>query len=314
MMWREPGQGEDKMRWAIQKNLINKDDHVRLMEACSACGVEAIPFDAVPFSEEIPDIPGSRTVIWYGATFLMTLVSRARRWWPGVWFDEENFNCRTYHEEYGEEFFNYGCEFMTLGDVLKMTHSADREFFVRPVRDGKEFSGGTLKFGELVKWAETLDPANPLVNRQTEILVAEPFAIAHEWRLFIIRGKVSSGSHYREYMRLKPSKDVPQHVIEYAERMAAKWSPAPVFVMDVAESGDELRVMEINCFNSSGFYETDVRKVVADVTNLVRCTLSAGTFSMEPAEYVGKFPIRQDVTVILPDPKAKRLSRRWMSV
>lgn len=51
-----------------------------------------------------------------------------------------------------------------------------------------------------------------------------------------------------------PGAEMPAEVVEFARETAAIWAPAPVFVLDVARSADQLYVVEANCFHSAGFY------------------------------------------------------------
>jgi hypothetical protein len=44
--------------------------------------------------------------------------------------------------------------------------------------------------------------------------------------------------------------------------------PHKAFVLDVAEVEGEQKVIEINCINSAGFYDTNVNAVVAALENL----------------------------------------------
>ena len=122
---------------------------------------------------------------------------------------------------------------------------------------------------ELVAWRANLQKENLTDILDCPVVVAEPVGISHEWRLFIVDGRASSGSHYRSRHRLDVSPDVPDEVIVFAEETAATWSPAPVFVLDICQSGDQLFVLEVNCFHSSGFYAADVRKIFADVSDYV---------------------------------------------
>ena len=54
------------------------------------------------------------------------------------------------------------------------------------------------------------------------------------------------------------TRDVKQEIVEYAQRMVDVWQPAKAFVIDVAETNEGLKVIEINNINSAGFYEADV--------------------------------------------------------
>ena len=80
-------------------------------------------------------------------------------------------------------------------------------------------------------------------------------------------GEVITGSHYRTYGHLKVSKDLPKEVIEFAKIQVDKWSPSVVFAIDIARCGNNLYVVEANCFNSSGFYDSDINKLVNSITS-----------------------------------------------
>ena len=70
----------------------------------------------------------------------------------------------------------------------------------------------------------------------------------------MVGGRAVTGSQYRRYHRLEVQVGLPDSVVRFAEETAEVYSPAEVFVIDVAQSGDSLFVVEYNCFNSSGFY------------------------------------------------------------
>jgi hypothetical protein len=55
----------------------------------------------------------------------------------------------------------------------------------------------------------------------------------------------------------------------FVEDMCKIWTPAEVFVMDIGESLKNLYVIECNCFNSSGFYKSDLDKIIKDVSDFV---------------------------------------------
>jgi len=150
----------------------------------------------------------------------------------------------------------------------------DKQFFIRPVKDLKEFTGDVMEFQDVVRWEQKIRylpgcDNNPTLTPATEIAVSEPVGIAHEWRLFIVDGKVSSGSHYRSYMKLEVKAGVPENVRQFAEEMCKTWTPEKVFVMDVGESAGNLYVIECNCFNSSGFYQSDIDRIIEDVSRMV---------------------------------------------
>lgn len=94
------------------------------------------------------------------------------------------------------------------------------------------------------------------------VVVAEVQDIDAEWRLFMVGGEVVGGSMYR------PSADraLPPELIHFAERAAQNWTPAPVFVMDVARVNRSWKIVECNCFNGSRFYDADAAAIVNAVS------------------------------------------------
>lgn len=260
------------MNWVVQSNLINKEDSESIRDACAKNGYQCTFIEVIPFTPELPDIANDRPIIFYGATCFVTNIYKSKRWTPGVFFDIENFAVTSYVKHYGKNMFNFPCEFTTIGNFASSGHPSDKHFFIRPIKDLKEFSGEVMTFEKLVRWDRNIRHLpgcdnNPTLTTDTEIMVSEPFNIADEWRVFVVGGKVSSGSHYRSYMHLKVEHGIPDRVKDFVEEMCKVWVPAEVFVMDIGESAGNLFIIECNCFNSSGFYMSDINKIITDVSN-----------------------------------------------
>jgi hypothetical protein len=86
----------------------------------------------------------------------------------------------------------------------------------------------------------------------------------------VVDGAVVASSQYRYHGRLKVTGEVPAEVTAFAERDGRAVRPAPVFVLDVGEVEEGLRVVETNCFNSAGWYACDAAAIVRRVTAFVR--------------------------------------------
>ncbi len=255
------------LRWAIQSNLVNAADVDKLLDACRQHGRPAVTFETIPFSNQPPALDFDQPTVFYGATGCMSNVWQAGTWSPGVFFDPQRFSFPEWARAYHGHCLNGEAREMTLASLAAEEHQPERLFFLRPIHDDKAFAGEVMAFAEIRNWVGELDQT--VLSPDTPILVAEPVGISHEWRLFLVDGKVSTGSHYRSRQRLNVYAGIPDEVIEFAEKLARVWQPAPVFVLDVARSGDQLYVVEINCFNSSGFYASDVAKLVGDVSRYI---------------------------------------------
>lgn len=264
-----------KPTWVVQSNLLNSKDHDTIKSTCEKNNYSFHSVKVIPFSDDLADISGipvEYPTIFYGGTNFVTTVHESAKWNPGAFFNKDTFTIRACMEHYQGYMLNHPCEFTTIEKFASAHKSPDDLFFIRPNKDLKEFAGDIFDFNRIVKWERALRHLpgvenNPKMTKETEIVVCDPVGIAHEWRLFIVNGSVSSGSHYRAGRKLEVSPDLPPRVKEFGEDMCKIWMPAPVFVMDIAESAGVLYIIECNCFNSSGFYDSNLEKIIVNVTD-----------------------------------------------
>lgn len=259
------------MRWIVQTNL-GKQYAEDIQNACTSLGLEFIPQSVIPFSDELPDIANDKLTTFYGATRWINNIYENNKWTPGVFFNPESV-CHFWLTKYREHAINYYGDITTFKWLERQEYPDDRMFFVRPCSDQKEFAGQVMSFAEIKDWRSKMTGDIEWLS-ECKILASEPVGIAHEWRLFIVDGKVSSGSHYRSYHQLQEDTYVPAEVIVFAEERAKDYSPTPVFVMDIGESAGNLYVVEIGCFHSAGFYASDVKKVIHDVSKYIEQNFS----------------------------------------
>jgi hypothetical protein len=257
--------------------------HTAIQEACRDLGLPCTLVQRIPFSKELPDVPMDIPTIFYGSIRFIDLVLRSGKWSPAAFFDPDFFRVDFWGERYSHSWLNYGAKYTTLAQFIWEPYDPDRLFFVRPVRDAKEFTGGVWSFAQLKRWNSGLIKTD-LGDEQLAtipIIVGEPWGISREWRLFMVDGKVSSASQYKVRGSLSMDANVPREVLEFGERMAAVFSPHRIFVLDICESADNLYVLELGCVNSAGLYAADVRKIVDDISRSVdKCVRD--TMSLDP--------------------------------
>ena len=265
-----------KPLWAIQKNLIRAERFFALRNACRDLGYPYMSFRSYPDIEELPNVTNKRSVIFGASTFVARRVHDAQKWFPGVFFDHDNFTYSKCCEMYGNEMLNVdsgNVEFMTMGEFRSRDYDPNRKFFIRPDKDLKEFTGLVVEHREITEWNPDVDEKRDYATLETEIAVADPVDIVSEARFFIVDGKVSSASQYKQDGEFQIERLDDPHDIEAVEDMVSIWAPADVFAMDVAYYDHEMFILECNCFNCSGFYASDVSKIVEDVSNFVEKTV-----------------------------------------
>jgi len=260
-----------KLQWVCQTNLGADKIHLVIQEACKASGLRYLFIERIPFSKKLPKVPTDVPTIFYGSTRFVNLVLTSGKWQPAAFFNPETFISTVWGPAYGEHWLNFGSKVTTLAELVWEPYDSDRLFFIRPVRDLKEFTGGIWSFDQIKRWTTGLLKTD-LGDEQLSgipIVVADPWNISREWRLFMIDGRVSSASQYKKNGILNEDPDVPEEVIIFGEQMAALFSPHRIFVLDICESAGNLFVLEIGCVNSAGFYAADVKKVVTDISKTI---------------------------------------------
>ena len=107
----------------------------------------------------------------------------------------------------------------------------------------------------------------------TMLLLAKSQQLAREWRFIVRRGQIVDGCQYAEHGQLQRfAKGYPQAAADCALKAAnLSWQPDPIYMLDVAQTsksnGDpEYKVVEVNPFSASDFYDCDIPKVVAAAT------------------------------------------------
>ena len=266
-----------KLHWAIQKNIMRPDRFFAVINACKQLQYPFVTFRAYPDYPsklhihgfpDLPDIPSDIPVIFCATTFVVRRVYEAKKWFPGVYFDPDNFTTTAYKENYNDAFLNADCQVTTLGEFMNAGYDNDETFFIRPVKDLKEFTGLVVKYQDIAEWdfeTDSRDYATP----KTEIIVSKPQDISKEWRLVVIDEKVCSGTQYVEDGHLKEDPTLPEKVVSFTEELAKTWSPARVFALDICElKSGEIKLLECNCFNCSGLYAADIHKIVKEVSEL----------------------------------------------
>jgi hypothetical protein len=253
------------MKWIVQNNFrTDAEDTNKIKSACEKFDLLFEGVKVVPFSNDIYEVDLSVPAIFYGGTGWINKIYEKYK--PlGIFFNPESVF--TYWiEKYKENALNYGAKQTTLEELSQENRPDNEPLFVRPVKDLKEFNGGVMYFRDIRDWANKIYCVAENYGK-IPIVAGEPYRISREWRLFILEGKVITGSQYRLYSILNVKPEVPQEVVDFAEEQAKVFSPTPAFVMDIGESNKNLYVIEIGCLNSAGFYASNIDKIVCEVSN-----------------------------------------------
>ncbi len=255
------------MFWVVQENIQDEAKYDYFMKSLTDLNVSHTKVKVVPFAHEmIPDInPTGKVVVWGSIT--MDLIAKKKGWVPGT-FQNENFDQRIWKDKYPT--LNDDAEIHPFGSIPIF----EGERFIRPVHDMKAFAGMVIWSVEMERWKETIQRYSDgymTLRPETPISISSVKEIAMEWRFYVVGGKVVAGSRYRQWglPDIQPI-DADTAPWQFAQEMVNQWQPAEAFVVDVASllKSKELKVIEINCINSAGFYACDMRAVIEAIEKL----------------------------------------------
>jgi len=210
-------------------------------------------------------------VFVYGSMNLCRWLLRNRMWPTLAWYDFERLRCRNYYAHWHKFLLQRDYLFVGLADVaqrreeLFKTLGETGRIFIRPDDNAKSFAGGVVRDSEFDTWWKRANFYNP--GPETIAVVARPQTIQAEWRLVIANRKVVTGSSYRKGGRESISPEFPAEAADFAAQVAAgDFEPHPIYVMDVCETRQGYRVVEIGSVCCASLYACDLEKVVEAVT------------------------------------------------
>lgn len=212
-------------------------------------------------------LPDHKNVVVYGSITSTDVLTKDYGYLS--WLDLEQTDCTAYYARFGKYLVQDPYVMLPLGELrrrwdwLYERFGEDGHLFVRPSANDKAFTAKCIERRDCVYFDKAgQDPA-------TLIVVSRPVLITREYRLFMHHKKYLSGSLYKVAGQLLKSGDVPEEVVKFSEMVATQChyqGLPPVWVMDVAEVGDEWKVLEVSGSSCAGFYEADYKKVLQAIS------------------------------------------------
>lgn len=265
--------------WVLQSNRLGPagaHDFFKLTSFLDAQGTPYKEFPYRPFDDAPVVVEWDGPVVFYGGTTFIEKVHKQGEWRPGVWYDKAAFSFEALLGGYGSALLNADSRVISLGSLITEALPADALFFIRPADDLKEFVGGIRTYAEIQRDL-LVQSSMSRATLETRVQLAPVKRIKREWRTILVDGKVIEGSQYRDGSYLLKRGESPKlsaEVVAFAEQQAAKYSPAAVYALDVVEHegplkdghGGPLGIVETNCFNCAGWYDSNVRTIAREVT------------------------------------------------
>jgi len=254
------------MHWIIQNNLYSEKGFYKLINALIDNQITFSIVKVIPFvGEIIPDIRIDEKVFLCGGTSMCKLKNEH----PNYLYFDKNMRQDIHMEMYKHHMLNYDstiCKFKDLEPSLY-------QFFMRPVLDNKSFTGRVFDREEFSQWrikiVELEEQTSKATVRPDDLIVCSSVKeIYSEARFFIVNNEIVSCSMYREFGVVKYSYNVDVRYKDFVKQMIDIWVPNEAFVMDIADTNEGLKIVELNAINSAGFYDIDLNAFVYAIEHI----------------------------------------------
>jgi hypothetical protein len=237
--------------------------------------VKVIPFvgELEAVEGELP--PDGADAVVMGS-YTLSRVAKQRNWKPGAWLDNLDFEIQRNH--WGDRMLNYDAVITTFDGVPFQPEP----FFLRPVHDTKAFTGMMVDWGYYESWRdslrrlpETADPVNDplgvnLLTKDTPVMVCSKKEIYSETRFWVVDSIPVTWSGYKTgtLKRYLSPDDVDTFLRGYAVGVSSVWSPNRAYVLDVANTSEGPKIVEVNNLNSAGWYKADLYRLVEAIETM----------------------------------------------
>lgn len=249
------------MKFLIQHNLINPQQLEKVEVATKNYPREFV--GVIPFTHEITSNNPLSGVdyIPYGGT-LFTQIA-AKNGYTGLHFDLEWMNYKKFLQ-YNPDMLNDNV--LSIKDAIDFLHTQpfEQKFFSRPSEDLKQYSGEVMSAKDWLMFFTDImqdGEGSYFVKPDFDVVLSSPKKVDAEWRWFIVDNQIISGSMYRAHGQMRCVRENDKAVIKEAQKLADYWLPDTCVVMDTALVDGQVKVVEYNCINASGFYDNDINAV-----------------------------------------------------
>lgn len=250
------------MHWILQENIFKEEAYDKFVAALARYDMRYSVHKVVPFVGELVPEPvlHDNNVICMGS-YSMRHYAKKKGWVPGV-FDLEPFNFKIQLEHWGDHMLNADSLVCRFEDAS----FTDELMFVRPIEDSKVFAGAVFTKDEFETWQKKVvvleEDYGTSLTKDTLIQLSEPKVIHAEYRFWVVKGEIVTASLYKRGDLVIYSKHVDERFYDFVHERIAEWQPAAAFVIDVCETENGLKVVEIGTLNSCGFYAADLQRLV----------------------------------------------------
>ena len=198
-------------------------------------------------------------VLFHGSLGNADRIRRTLPWRPGVYCEAEAFQCSAWYPRARPWLLHREWRVMPANMLVADPAAAlaplgpCEAVFVRPDSALKPFSGRVLPLAEISLAA--LDHGFYYDDPGLPVVVAPVRSLGREWRYVVVDRNVLAGTAYASDGRSALADDPTGLPWTFASELAGRLDPPEaVYVMDLCEADDQLRLLELNPFSGADLY------------------------------------------------------------
>ena len=188
-----------RVNWLIERNIFDREEEfVEALEKQNYAYKEVRYLNFRP-TEASRYFPEDDCVLFRGTLNLGRDILRTA-WIPGAYMTEKNLRCTSYYTYFGPYLLNNQYFILPLRELVRRRteildyFDSGGELFIRPDSNMKLFRAGVFNL-QTLKTMQALG-SELKQDETTLVLVSKKRAVTREWRFFIYRHEIITGSLY----------------------------------------------------------------------------------------------------------------------
>lgn len=255
------------MSWVIERDVFNTVQYNTMLAHLRERNIETHIVRIKPFVHILdgPTPIVTSPTVCYGSIGMAKVAQDN----AGVFTGDFSTSC---YKLLGRDFLNWDARIMKLSEVasVALATPAETRFFCKPNDDNKAFAGQMFSAGEFNHWLARMREINYLDDNDFDVAVCSQKDLAIEYRILVVGDTIIDMSIYRQWQLVMPERVWDTDVSAFVDDCMAKFNPADVYIIDVAQTRDGLKVVEYNTFNTAGWYALDVPTVIDAINGYVK--------------------------------------------
>ena len=255
------------VNWLIERHLFDADEQFLAALRQQNCPYKEVKYLDFRPAEAGRYFPDHECVLFRGSLGLGRDILRTS-WIPGAYMNEKNLCCTTYYAHYGQHLLNQKYFILPLGELVRRKveildyFGSNSELFIKPNSNMKLFRAGVFDL-QIFNTLQSLE-SELKQEKTTLVVVSKQQPIAREWRFFVYKDEIITGSLYLVGEERIDQKVQGGYLADYLSSVLkqVKWYPELLYTVDICESAGELFVLELGSFSCAGEYGCDLGLMV----------------------------------------------------